>query len=151
MTSKRAKAGDVLEIAAPCGLVYVHYLGSHRQYGHAIAVATTVHEHPAAITPEIFQDSYVTFYPVPSALRQGLARIAGHLPSPGVPTRLRRPGARRGREIVTWIIESEHGEELRQRLSGEELRIPIASIWNHEYLTESVCEGWRPEMEGRDG
>jgi len=37
---------------------------------------------------------------------------------------------------------------VKSTLSEEERRLPIAAIWNHEFLVQRVSEGWRPEMEG---
>jgi hypothetical protein len=37
--AKRAKAGDVLELVTSEGRIYVHYLGTHAEYGDGIAVS----------------------------------------------------------------------------------------------------------------
>jgi hypothetical protein len=150
MMAKRTKHGDVLEIVTPDGWIYVHYLGRHPEYGDAIAVCPTKHAERALIRPELFHGSYVTFYPVVASVNRGLSSVVGHLPSPGVPTRLRRAGARLGRKVATWIIADGSRETLKKRLSDEDRELPIASIWNHEFLIERVSGGWRPEMEGRD-
>jgi hypothetical protein len=38
-----------------------------------------------------------------------------------------------------------------RRLSGEQLRLPIAETLNHAMLLELVRRQWRPEHEGREG
>ncbi len=90
----------------------------------------------------------LAFHPAIAAVVRGLASGVGHLPARGVPIRLRRPGARVGTEVRTWIIEDRSGEVVREKLSAEERRLPIAVIWNQELLAQRVAEGWRPEMEG---
>ncbi|HEX3758813.1 MAG TPA: ribonuclease E inhibitor RraB [Kofleriaceae bacterium] len=148
--AKRARPGDVLEIAAPDGWIYAHYLGKHPEYGDAIAVCPTKHAERAPIRSELFGESYVAFYPAVAAVNRGLAAVVGHLPAPGLPTRLRRAGARNGRKVETWIIEDRSRETLKESLSDEERELPIAAIWNHEMLMLRVSNGWRPSIEGRE-
>jgi hypothetical protein len=147
--AKRPKPGDVLELATPDGLIYLHYLGKHPEYGDGVAVSPTRQARRVTPSPDLFRAGYVTFYPVLAAVSQGLVTVIGHLASPGLPKRLRRPGARSGRRVETWIIEDDFGEIVKRQLSEEEQALPIAAIWNHELLIQRVAEGWRPEMEGR--
>ncbi len=150
--AKRAKPGDVLAVSTLDGVIYLQYLGRHAEYGDGVAVCPRIIQTPgAAITPELFRDAYVTFYPAAAGVRRELADVVGHLPSPGLPRRWRRPGARVGLKIVTWILEDSCGEELKRQLSEEERHLPIAAIWNHELLIQRVVEGWRPEMEDGGG
>ena len=101
--AKRSKPGDVLELAAPAGLVYLHYVGRHPEYGDGVVVCPTKHSDRVKVAAELFETGYVTFFPVAASVARGLATVVGNLPSPGLPRRLRRPGARSGREVVTWI------------------------------------------------
>jgi len=138
-------------LSAPTGAIFLHYLGRHTQYGDVVAVCPVVSPQGTAITSDFFQGSYVAFYPVVAAVARGMAQVVGSLPSPGLPRRLRRPGARSGRRVETWIIEEASGAEVVKRhLSDDERHLPIAVIWNHELLLQRVAEGWRPEMEGLD-
>jgi hypothetical protein len=148
MMAARARVGDVLELDAPRGCVYLQYLGKHPQYGDAVCVCRAPHAIRPAIVVDLFRDSYVAFYPAAAAVSRGLAKIVGRLPAESMPSRLRRPGARVGREVRTWIIEEPSGEIVKHALSAEELRLPIAAIWNHEMLLQRVEEGWRPESVG---
>lgn len=147
--TKRAKPGDVLEVTAADGVIYTHYLGKHPEYGDAVAVCPTKHLKRVPVSPNLFHSGYVTFYPAVAAVNRGLAAVVGHLPSPGLPKRVRRPGARSGRKVETWIIEDDSRETVKDRLSDEDRELPIAVIWNHELLVQRVSEGWRPDMEGR--
>jgi hypothetical protein len=145
--ARRAKVGDVLELVSSDGLMYVQYAGRHAEYGDGIAVCPMKHEDRVQIGPELFRAAYVTFYPANAAIARGLAEVVGHLPSPGLPKRFRRPGVRSGSKVETWVIEDASGEIVKRALSEEERRLPIAVIWNHELLEQRVAEGWRPEME----
>lgn len=146
---KRVKAGDVLELKAGNRFAYLHYLGKHPEYGDAVLVSRRLQDRQAAVTGENFSAGYVAFYPVTAAVAQGLVEVVAHLPPPDLPERLRRAGARSGRRVDTWIIEDGSREVVKAKLSEEELRLPIAAIWNHELLVQRIDEDWNPEHEGR--
>jgi hypothetical protein len=148
--ARRPTPGDVLELAVPDGVIYLHYLGKHVEYGDGVVVCLRKQAKRAPVSPDLFREGYVTFYPVIAAVGRGFAAVVGHLPSPGLPERLRRRGAISGRKVETWIIEDGSKEVVKQELSDEERQLPIASIWNHEFLVQRVNEAWRPEMEGRN-
>lgn len=146
---KRAKTGDVLEYEVGNDVAYLHYTGKHPEYGDAVFVGPRLGQRQRKVKNEIFSDSYLVFYPVNAAISQGLAKIVANIAPPGMPERLRRPGARTGRRVDTWIIEDSSDEVVKTKLSEEELRLPIATIWNHEMLLRRVAEGWDPSQEGR--
>lgn len=140
----KLKPGDVLQISSGSDFAYLHYLGKHQKYGGAVAVKPNLHEAQALFTNEFFADSYVTFYPATAAFAHGLVKVVGHLPPVAVPTTLRRAGRRVDRRVETWIIEDGSREVVRGTLSDDELRLPIAGIWNHDYLMQRIAEGWNP-------
>lgn len=146
---KRAKVGDVLELEAGNRFAYLHYIGRHPEYGDAVLVKPQFRERQTSVTADMFSGAYVAFYPVTAAVSQGLVDVVGHLPPPDLPNRLRRAGARTGRRVDTWIIENGSREVVKAELSDEELRLPIAAIWNHELLVQRIAEGWTPTQEGR--
>lgn len=145
---KRAKPGDILELRVDDHFAYLHYIGKHPEYGDAILVGSLLKERQASITAQIFSRGYVAFYPAVSAVAQGLVEVVAQLPPPKLPERLRRAGARSGSCVDTWIIEDESGEIVKAQLSEEELRLPIAAIWNHELLVQRISEDWDPSREG---
>src|SRR5262245_61895321 len=110
MMGKKLKSGDVLEITTSDGVIYAHYLGKHQVFGDAVAICATKQLGRVPLCQELFQGSYVTFYPASHAVRHGLAAVVGNLPSPGIPNCLRRPGARSNRKVETWIIEDDSGQ-----------------------------------------
>lgn len=101
------------------------------------------------MTDDMFAGAFVTFYPATAAVNQGLVHIVGHLPPPRLPTRLRRPGARVGNRVLTWIIGDGSNEVVKRELSDEERKLPIAVVRNHAMLIQLISEGWTPECEGR--
>lgn len=83
MAKKRPKPGDVLEIAAAGGRVYVQVLDRHPEYGDGILVCPTPLAERPALTAELFTEGYVTFYPATLAVARGFAEVIGTLPSQG--------------------------------------------------------------------
>jgi hypothetical protein len=143
---KRAKPGDVLRLNTPKGFAHLQYIGRHPEYGDAVLVSPKLSERVDAQT---FSGGYMAFYPVMAAVAQRLVEVVDHATPPKLPQRLRRPGARAGLRVTTWIIENGTSETVKSKLSEEELQLPIAVIWNHELLTQRVLEGWNPLNEGR--
>jgi hypothetical protein len=143
---KRLKSGDVLRLSTPKGFAYLQYIGRHPEYGDAVLVSPRLSERVEAQT---LSGGYVTFYPATAALAQHLIEIVDHSAAPKLPQRLRRPGARSGLRITTWIIEDGVTETVSARLSEDDLQLPIATIWNHELLIHRILEGWSPLNEGR--
>lgn len=146
---KRLKLGDVLLLALTSGVAYLQYLGRHPQYGDAVLVSSRLPEPLSSVTSQIFMGGFVTFYPAATAVNQGLVEVVDNFSPPTLPSRFRRPGARSGRRIDTWVIESPAGETVKSKLSAEELQLPIAVIWNHEFLMQRISEGWHPSQEGQ--
>ena len=147
---KRAKPGDVLQLSTPKGFAYLQYAGRHQEYGDAVLVNPKISERPQAFTSKAFVGDYLIFYPAAAAVAQGLVVVIDHQPPPNIPWRLRRPGARSGRLVDTWIIEDGTSETVKSKLSEDDLSLPIAVIWNHELLAQRVLEGWNPLHEGRE-
>lgn len=145
---KRLRPGDVLEVNGQSGLVYLQFLGEHPEYGDAVSVCPFEQPSRPSGYEALFISAYVIFYPLRAALARGLANVVGHVDSKGVPKKLRRPGARVGLSIMTWVVENGNSEITKQRLTEDELQLPIAAIWNHELLLQRVHDGWRPDKEG---
>ncbi len=144
-----------MEIQTPRGLAYIQYTSRHTRLGDTVRVLPGLFtERPgtAELNALAAQEGFFTFYPVGLAVRQGLAEIAANCPIPpnlDAPSLLRRIGAMTpDGKVVAWRIADGVKETLVKReLTAEERRIPIASIWNHEFLVSRLSEQWRPEHE----
>lgn len=147
--AKRLKPGDVLALAAPGGQVLVQFIGKHPSFGDAVLVSPRVMSIGEALAPDAAEEGWATFFPAGAALARGLASVVAHRDPPPMPRRWRRPGAMSGASVLTWLIDEEDGRvTVREALTPEELRLPIASIVNVELLVDRVRAGWRPESEG---
>jgi hypothetical protein len=49
--------------------------------------------------------------------------------------------------VTTWFICDGEQETRRETLGPEDLKLFIASIWNHAYLVDRIVEEWRPEQD----
>lgn len=150
---KRLRPGDLLAITSEQGIAIIHYVGRNPSYGHAIYVYPQWHKTRDEAMCAVLSGGYLTYYPAQSAVLQGLAEIVATEPLPRaatIPTRFRRPGAsdRQG-NVFAWIIMEPDGtEQLKRKLSLKDRELPIAAVWNHEYLIDRINEGWKPEHEG---
>jgi hypothetical protein len=150
---KKPRPGDLLELETPRGLAYVQYTGKHPKYGGAIRVFPGLffETRPQDWNSLLSHESYFTFYPVGAAAWHGLVKIVANLPLPPeglFPARFRRSGwiTKEGK-VTLWFICEGDQETRRTELSAEEKKLSIASIWNHEFLIDSLVEEWRPEQE----
>ena len=148
MAKRTLRPGDVLEVRLANGLGCLLYVGAHAEYGDAIKVSPVVARERPSVSLGLFERGYITFYPARAALAQGLVKTVGSLPAPSLPNVLRRAGARSRCNVETWIIEDESGETVTRTLTRTQRQIPIAAIWNHEFLVQRIAEGWRPEEDG---
>lgn len=150
---KRLKPGDVLQIQLENSYSYIQFVGKHADYGDVIRVLSRRYPIPCHDPAAIANDTgYLAFYPAQAALRHDLVLIVGTVALPDgvdIPTVLRRRGnIDRHGKVLTWIIERDGIDTVREVLSDEERALPIASIWNHEMLLWRISENWRPEQLG---
>jgi len=145
--AKRIQPGDVFEVNLPNGKGYVLYVSKHPEYGHAISVCPRVFSEQPPLIDALFQDSYITFYPLPIGMKDGIVTVVARLAVPPMPTTFRRHGAMTGSHIDTWLIDYPDGRTTMTRsLREDQRKLPIASIWSHVALVQRIQEGWRPEM-----
>lgn len=147
------RPGDLLEISCKPGVAYIHYVGKHRDFGDTIFVYPEIlARRQPDLTSLGAQGGYLTFYPAGASVRQGLAKIVASRPLPPgvhVPDVFRREGATsRAGKVQSWIVVRDGHETLKRTLTAKERKLPIASVWNHEYLIDRIVQGWRPEQEG---
>jgi hypothetical protein len=151
-STKKARYGDVAEVSTPRGVGYLQYVGKHPSYGDVIRIVPGLYAvRPADLEKVVQNVGFVTFYPFSAAVRRGFLEIVANYPIPAggeAPARVRRAGAMapNGR-VLTWIINGEQGDYVREKLTPEETHFPIAEIWNHEMLIHQLASEWRPEKE----
>jgi hypothetical protein len=145
--------GQVLEIETPRGLAYVQYVSRHTKYGDTIRVLPGLFKaRPLEFSELARERGYFTFYPVKLAAARGLISVVAKELIPSgleAPRRMRRPvGIARNGRVLTWFIMGDDANFGRHELTPEERRLPIAEIWNHEFLVDRLARGWSPETDG---
>jgi hypothetical protein len=146
---KRLVGGEILEVPVGSRFGYVQFLGEHREYGEAILVNPELHDRQARFATGFFSTGYVTFYPACDAVSQKRMEVVAQSSPPRLPKRFRRPKEERDGAVESWVIEGGWRNVVRQTLSDEERKLPIAGVWNHDFLRTQIAKGWTPETDGR--
>jgi len=146
---KRLVGGEILEVTVGNRFGYVQFLGEHRDYGDAVLVNPELHDRQARFASDFFATGYVTFYPACQAVSSKLVEVVAQSSPPRLPKRFRRPKAERDGEVESWVIEGGWRNVVKQTLTDEERKLPIAGVWNHESLRDKIASGWTPETDGR--
>jgi hypothetical protein len=145
---KRLVGGEILEVAIGDRFGYVQFIGQHPQYGDAILVNPALHARQAHFASGFFSSGYVTFYAAGTAVSNKVVEVVAQSSPPKLPKRFRRPREIPGDGAVeAWVIEGGWREVVRQNLSDEERRMPIADVWNHESLRQRIANGWTPQTD----
>jgi hypothetical protein len=146
---KRLVGGEILEVPVGDRFGYVQFLGEHREYGDAILVNPTLHDRQAHFPTGFFSKGYVTFYPAANSVSRKLVEVVAQSSPPSLPKRFRRPKAERDGAVDAWVIEGGWRNVVKQTLTEEERKLPIADVWQHEFLRERIAKGWTPETDSR--
>jgi len=146
---KRLVGGEILEVPVGKRFGYVQFLGEHREYGDAVLVNPELHDRQASFPSNFFSSGYVTFYPACDAVTQKRVEVVAQSSPPRLPKRFRRPKAEHDGAVESWVIEGGWRNVVKQTLSDEERKLPIASVWEHESLRERIASGWTPETDSR--
>ena len=146
---KRLVGGEILEVPVGDRFGYVQFLGEHREYGDAILVNPTLHARQAHFPTGFFSKGYVTFYPAGNSVSRKLVEVVAQASPPSLPKRFRRPKAERDGAVDSWVIEGGWRNVVKQTLTDEERKLPIADVWQHEFLRERIAKGWTPETDSR--
>ena len=146
----RAVLGDIVEIPVKHGFGYAQYINRHRAfpvYGELVRVFKGVFNS----RPEDFsrlvrtREQFQTFYPVGSAVHQGLVTIVAH---EEIPERCRPfPVFKAYNENYdtgkrTWFLWDGKTFQRIERLSREQRRYPLQQIISHPILVERIEDGW---------
>jgi len=146
---KRLVGGEILEVPVGKRFGYVQFLGEHREYGDAVLVNPELHDRQARFASDFFSTGYVTFYPACQAVSAKLVEVVAQSSPPRLPKRFRRPKAEHDGAVEAWVIEGGWRNVVKQTLSDEERKLPIASVWKHENLRDNIASGWTPETDRR--
>jgi hypothetical protein len=146
---KRLVGGEILEVPVGKRFGYVQFLGEHREYGDAILVSPELYDRQAHFATGFFSSGYVTFYPAANSVSRKLVEVVAQSSPPRLPKRFRRPKAERDGAVESWVIEGGWRNVVRQTLTDEERKLPIAGIWSHEFLREQISNGWTPQTDSR--
>jgi hypothetical protein len=146
---KRLVGGEILEVPVGNRFGYVQFLGEHREYGEAILVNPELHDRQARFTSAFFSTGYVTFYPACDAVTQKRMEVVAQSSPPQLPKRFRRPKAEHDGAVESWVIEGGWRNVVKQTLTDEERKLPIAGVWNHEFLRQQIANGWTPQTDTR--
>jgi hypothetical protein len=144
---KRLVGGEILEVPVGSRFGYVQFIGEHREYGDAILVNPTLYDRQAHFPTSFFSNGYVTFYPAGLSVSSKLVEVVAQSSPPRFPKRFRRPKAERDGAVDSWVIEGGWRNVVKASLSDEERRLPIADVWNHEFLRKQIASGWTPETD----
>jgi hypothetical protein len=143
-------SGDILQVKCGQDVAYVTYVGRLPNLGDLIWVIPRVFSAPVADHATVLEIAgYFAFYPAHAALRQHLVRKVGFSESAvRLPPSRWRNAIRLGAERIVsdWFI-SDGASRVRRsdhELSPEERALPIADVWNHEYLCARLRERWTP-------
>jgi hypothetical protein len=161
LKKRKARIGDIAEIATSAGLAYLQY--SHddeRGMGQLVRVLPGLHD----IRPDDFaelarqKELYFVFYTLEYALRAGETQIVSNQPVPdwAVPVPLmRQPGLENADGIVAnWRIipaTASFTVELMRKtppiweLSPELQRMSIRMLVSHPAMVKDLAQGWTPE------
>jgi len=146
---KRLVGGEILEVAVGNRFGYVQFLGAHREYGDAILVNPALQDRQAYFGTGFFAAGYVTFYPAGDAVSNKLVEVVAQSSPPKLPKRFRRPKTEHDGAVDAWVIEGGWRNIVKQTLTDEERKLPIAGVWNHEFLRKRLADGWTPEKDSR--
>jgi hypothetical protein len=152
---KRPVLGDVVEIRVKGGFGYAQYINRHTDfpvYGPLIRVFEGVFDARRGDFSGLVKqkEQFQTFYPLGTAVSQGLVTIVAH---EEIPDRCREfpvfkawnENFRTGKR--TWFLWDGGEDRKVGQLTRQQRSYPIAEVITHPVLVERIEQGWRPEDE----
>lgn len=146
-TRKRARIGDVLEIATPAGLAYFQYTHQNAMMGWLIRVLPGLFEKRPEDFAELARgrERYFIFFPVTTAANRGLVTIVAH---EGIPSHAQPfPSFRAGTVGNWWLWDGEREWRIGSVLAPDQRSLPVREAWNVKMLASRIASGWSPEDE----
>src|SRR5215813_6914666 len=151
---KRVQFGDIIEVKTSKGLAYAIFTHRHDNYGAVIQVFDLLYASRPQNWLEVAEQPirFATFFPLQAAVSRNIFEVVGGVP---IPSRLvnfpifRSGNPDRNNKVdVWWLKDLQSGKSWRvEKLTPDQRRLPILSIWNDTALIHRIEEGWRPETD----
>lgn len=152
---RRVRIGDVIEIATQRGLGYAQYVLKKERLGALIRILPGLFdESPANLCDHVVEkERFVTFFPLQAAVNQGIFEVVENcrLPQHASEFPLFRAAGHIDREgkVHNWFLWDGERSWRVDKLTQEQARLPMRSVWNDTLLIQRIEEGWTPETDRR--
>jgi hypothetical protein len=145
--------GDVVEIPTKLGNAYAQFSNYHSEppkFGALLRVLPGLfRERPIDFARLIAgKEVFSTFFPLQAAVNRGIVRIVGREPVP--PHARKFPLFRAGNinpntgKVEQWWLWDGTKSWKIDKLSDEQLDLPIEGVWNDTMLIQRIEQGWTP-------
>jgi hypothetical protein len=152
---KRIKLGDVIEVQTKSGLAYAQYALKKEQWGALLRILPGLFEQRPPDLCELVKakERFVTFFPLQAAINRKIFDAVGNCDVPEWAQRLplfRAAGYvdKLGKVHDWWLWNGEREWRI-ERLSEDQAKLPMRSVWNDTLLIQRIEEGWTPETDRR--
>ncbi len=151
--AKRARIGDIIEVATKRGLAYAQLTHVHGEFGALLRVFRGFHEsRPQHLSELIRHDTqFQAFFPLQAAVNRKIVTVVGNEPIsdrlkefPVFRSGLPDPGSR---TVSTWFLWDGHRSWRVGKLSPAQRKMPIRGIINDTLLIERIESGWTAESD----
>jgi hypothetical protein len=138
-SAKRAKLGDILEIATPRGYGYCQYTHKHPEMGQLIRVLPGLYEarpnDPSALAS--LAERYFIFFPVSLAVSRDLVRIVANatIPTHAIPF----PLFKSGRPHKWWLWDGEREWRIGELLPDQR-KLSVRQVWGPAILASRIAD-----------
>jgi hypothetical protein len=152
---QRIKVGDVFEIATNKGLAYAQFVSKKERWGALIRVLPGIFDERPARVCELATEAeiFITFFPLQAAINKKIFSVVGncHLPAWAGEFPLFRAAGHIDRQgkVHNWLLWDGERSRPIDKLSTEQTRLPIRSVWNDTLLIERIEQGWTPQTDRR--
>jgi len=151
--ARRARVGDVIEIATPKGLAYAQFTHKHDQFGPLIRVLPGIHAARPGNLADIVNgpSAFMIFYPVGAAAKRQLVNVVENVPVPehsrGFPLfRCGTPDVITKKVKAWWFWDGNESWPVGA-LTPEQKKMPIRILVNHDALVNMITSQWTPETD----
>lgn len=149
---KRAKIGDVIEIAVPKGFAYAQFIAKTK-YSDLIRVLDEIHKQPVTDFEELVEkkEKFLIFFPFTVAVWRGIFPVVSNQKVPSrfdkFPLfRCRGRVQANGKALDWWLWDGEKTWFIDQ-LKSKQKKLPIRQTVNEKMLIRFINDGWTPEKD----